>query len=53
MGAISDQDGTSGVSKNGNAVIVVNTGRAEIIVAVGFRFAQAIIVIIVAAVVEL
>lgn len=46
LGATSDQDGGSSAANNGNAVIVY-TGRAvEIIVAVGFRFAQAVIVIV-------
>lgn len=44
LGATSDQDGGSSATNNGNAVIVY-TGRAEIIVAVGFRFAQAVIVV--------
>lgn len=45
LGAISNQD-RSCATNDGNAVIVY-TGRAKIIVAVGFRFAQAVIVIIV------
>lgn len=45
LGATSDQDDGSSAANNGNAVIVYTGRAAEIIVAVGFRFAQAVIVI--------